>query len=959
MNKLLTLLAFPKPLRRALHGTLAVGLALAQLAQASWVRADAPASVRPGSAVSETDQVAATDWPQLGQNAQRTNATSLQVNGPYCYAWKWTGVPFPARAQPVVASGRLFFGGMDGVLYARNATTGQALWQFRTGGPIRHSAGVWNNVVIVSSHDGFTYGLNVTNGSQIWKTATGPSATAPLIDNGRGSAIVGSTNGTLTSLAADSGTARWSFASGAAILTSAALSADGSLVFFGSEAIQAIALNAQTGALVWRKTIQGQTLTDRYPVVIGSTVIYRSMPIYHFHQLLNEGDAVLDSAGGLQSNWASDWATIRSKIISYLTDQPSKQSMFVLDSATGNSRGVPPVLYTYGNSDVPAAPVAQGSNVYVAYRPRHGIQTDGGSNHVTTEYDAELGRMDLGSLDITGLTQSNGVSYQTQFRLTSDEPATLTMGGNILWVDNWERLGGFDTGNGQILYAGNVSNVWPECYAGNSCGPAGTNPVFPLTGSGQAYPFQSPRVTDGGTQPGVVIANSMVYWRVIESGLVALKTGPCGSPQVWTTTESASMAQDQASVDTPAALTPRLYLPTITQSDAPKGAPNPGGPLERYIQTDLTRPNTNPPGDLVDRVRNEVRAMLDLANGQHLMPYYLDRGFSNSWVWPYNAQNCQPGTSGCLAQISYSADGVYSNVFWFDPGELLYTMAMAYPYLDADLRSRLTVYMSAEMNRYPPLNDLPYNDTNRDWLRSGVAREPYAVPQRGSLNSWPTPAANISAIYGLWLWSKNTNDYTYACSHWANARVLYDSRKSNLRYYSDIGGVIGYVRLGQDLRAKGCAAVTAADVSGAITVAMNALQTGVGNAAFNAHRDAAENDYIDPRGIVTGWSVPVFFGLTPEIGLYLRDQSSNSAQSYLQARETGDGVRWWYLTRVGTHAEEGETSYLLPITGWSHFMAQAYVLGTGQAVLRTYLDRPWTVGDLYSIQRLVATIQAP
>ena len=49
---------------------------------------------------------------------------------------------------------------------------------------------------------------------------------------------------------------------------------------------------------------------------------------------------------------------------------------------------------------------------------------------------------------------------------------------------------------------------------------------------------------------------------------------------------------------------------------------------------------------------------------------------------------------------------------------------------------------------------------------------------------------------------------------------------------------------------------------------------------------------------------------------------------------------------------------MAPNAAWSHFLAQAYILGAPQGTLRQWLDRPWARGDLFSIQRLVATLQA-
>lgn len=895
----------------------------------------------------DANEVLPADWPQLGRDAQHTNYSPQQVNPPYCYAWKWYGVPMASRAQPVVAAGRLFIGGMDGVIYARDATTGAELWKVQTDGPIRHSAGVLDDTVIFSSHDGFTYALNVVNGAQLWKAATGPSATAPLIDAARGWAYVASTLGKLTALRASDGAVQWTFDAGAPILTSPALSTDGSRVYLGSEAIEAIAVNAQTGAPIWRTRLQGQSLSERYPVVADGVVIYRSQPLYFFHHLLHEGDAVMDSAGSRETDWAADWAKVRPKIVAYLAAQPSKQTFFVLSETTGRPRGIAPVLYTYGNNDPPNVPVIRAEDVYVTYRARHGIQTDGGAVHVSSKYDAELGRMNLATLDIAGLRQANYPAYNAQFRMTSDEPAMLTMGGDILFVDNWERLGGLNVRTGQLVHVGNVSNVWPECYDGNICGPGGPNPFFPLGPSAPAYPFPWPRVTDGASRSGVVIANNMLYWRVIEGGLAGVKSGECGTPKVWQSpAPQAASAIPPVSLSAPdptsaATAGRRVMLPMVSTSV----------PLTQYIDADLTTPVNNPPEDLVERLRTEVRAMLQLANGQHLLPFYLERGFSSTRVWPYNASNCGSETF-CMAHIGVGAQG---SVFWHDPGEFLLTMAQAYPYLDAQLQADVRAYVAAETRRYPPLLDLPYGSV---WLTQGAARERYEVPFRSQLNNWPPVGANISAIYAVWLWAKNTGDWAYACAHWPQAKMLFSARRGTMRFYSDIAGAIGYARLARTLRERACAGVTEADVSAGVSAAVSAMSAGMGPVNFNAYARRAEHDYLDPRDIPTGYSVPVFFGMTPEVGRFIRDQTGGAALSYLNSKQTGNGVLWWYLTRVGVHAERGETSFLLPWTSWSHFLARAYIAGDSQANLRRWLDRPWTVGDLYSIQKIVATIHA-
>lgn len=880
------------------------------------------------------------DWPQLGRDPQRSNYTPQSVEPPYCYAWKWNAVPIASRAQPVVRGGLLVAGGMDGRLYARNASTGAPVWHYATGGPIRHSPALSQDYAITGSYDGYTYAIDLDGGGLAWKTLTGSSATAPLIDEARQVAYVASTGGVLTALNLVNGSKLWDYDAGAAILTSPSLSSDGALVFGGSEAIKAFALNAADGSLVWEAALQGQSLTDRYPVVTGDTVIYRSQPVNFFHRLLQEyGDGVMNQAGSVLADWDADWTRVRPRITSFLTINPYTQTFFTLNAATGASRGIAPVLYTYGNNDPPNLPVISPQGIYLTYRARNGIQTDHPTVHVTTQYDAELGRLDLNSLDIAGLRASNSLSVPlwggVSFRMTSDEPAFLTMGGAKLWVDNWERLGNIDVASGQIAHAGSVSNEFPECYT--QCESADSpNPFFPLSGSGPAYPFPGPRETEGHSRAGVVIANNHVYWRVLGAGLAAFvhsDSGSCAPPTVWTDSGG----------------------PLPMETDAAPAAPQPSAapPLTRYLTTDLTTPVTVTTQnlDLVERLNVEVYQFLSLANNQHLTPYYLERGFSSTRLWPYNSSQ-----AGQIPEAGYISHG---NIYWHDPGELLYSMAMAYPYLNDSLKTQVKQYMAEEMKRYSPLQNLPYSSPPLRWMNEGNHRNAIPSVIRAEVNNWPPAVANLSNLYALWLWSKNTGDWNYVAANWSQVTEFYNARAANIRYYADIAGLIGYYRMAEALGKP-------LDRNAAQAAALSAMAAGLN---FNAFRDRAAADYPDPRGLATGWSAPVFFGLSPEVGLYLREQLSGQPQAYLNGLQTlqvrTDGVQvqlsgllWWYLTRAGMHAEEGETSFLGPHTAWSHFLARAYVVGDTQASLRKWLDRPFAPGDLYSIQKTVATIQS-
>jgi hypothetical protein len=712
------------------------------------------------------------------------------------------------------------------------------------------------------------------------------------------------------------------------------------LIFAGNEAIYAFAVHAETGALVWKTRLYGQSLGERYPVVLRDVVVYRSQPLYALWQLLHEGDAVMNQAGPVRTNWDNDWNAVRPYITSYLTANPHKQTFFVLSTATGTLQGVAPVLYTFGDNDIPNTPVVRAGAVYTAYvtyRARQGIQTTSPhAVHVSSQYDAELGLMDLQTLhNITGLRTADypASNFNYEFRLTSDEPAVMTMGGNLLLVDNWERLGGIlltDNIRGTLVHIGTVSNIWPECGGGpgSGCGPEGPNPFFPLSGNPNdpAYPFPSPRVGEGAVQSGAVIANHMIYWRVIEGGLAGIgsRTGAtCPPPLVYTST-----------LPPPPPATP----PVITT----------GRPLTDYVLLDLTTPVSNPPPDLVQRLQAEVSDLIGLQ--PYPMPYYLQRGMSNSAMWPHNST--QPPEPPA---ITYNGDG---NAIWHDSGELVLTLAMAYPYLDATLQNRVKQYVANVIALYPPWEAMSWGG---DWMTRSAAREWYPVPNdiRQNLNNWPPPDASPLSLYALWLWAKQTGDWAVIQNNWNALTALYNARRHNPPYYADFAGLIGYTRMARQLFGS-----TSSIYTQALSHTVSVLEAGRVITPYIEYAKSIEQ-YWTPRdnqaewARFQGWYLPVFFGLTPEIGLYLREQTNGVAAAHVLSRETGDGLRWWYLTRAGIHAEEGESSFVMPTAGWSHFLAHAYILGDTRNTLRRWLDRPWGRGDLYSIQKLVATIHAP
>ncbi len=210
----------------------------------------------------------ASDWPTYRHDLARTGCTDESLGAPLVLQWVYTSThaPRPAWSGPgtrpregfllhnrvdfddafqvVVAGDRLYFGSSaDDKVYALSATTGEELWSFFTGGPIRLAptcvAGILPAIrgrdaldtgrLFVGSDDGFVYCLKADTGALVWKVRGGP-AEERLLGNER---MI----------------SRWPIRSGVLV--------DDGVAYFGAgvfphENVYLVAVRAEDGKVVWR-----------------------------------------------------------------------------------------------------------------------------------------------------------------------------------------------------------------------------------------------------------------------------------------------------------------------------------------------------------------------------------------------------------------------------------------------------------------------------------------------------------------------------------------------------------------------------------------------------------------------------------------------------------------------------------------------------------------------------------
>lgn len=354
--------------------------------------------------------------------------------------------------------------------------------------------------------------------------------------------------------------------------------------------------------------------------------------------------------------------------------------------------------------------------------------------------------------------------------------------------------------------------------------------------------------------------------------------------------------------------------------------------FEKYVWWVPPR-NSNPPSDLVARLEGEIAAILQAG---HLAPYYFERGMTSL-----------EGVGG---------GGFWrGNVVWFNPAEAIYTLSYAIPYLSSGLQAQVKAYLAQELQTHPPVQQLGYPGSK--WLLDGMRREPYdALPivEGMGVNVWlipPEPVQNprviIENLYALWAYAHATDDWQYISDHWTEITDVYNANKDILSYGA-IGGIIGYARMADHLGYDAIAQQAAQE-------AVSKMQAGLD---FNLFLQAANQVYPDPRGWHTGWRAPVFFHLTPEVGRFLAENGALPVQEYLDDFTAENANSLWYIAKAGSQRDRGEQSYHGPERAWSIFVVKAYVMGEYRESLQGYLDIPLCLGDLYYIQKLVATIDA-
>ena len=177
-----------------------------------------------------------------------------------------------------LADGILYFGAMDGYVYAVDASTGKEVWKFKTNDGICESTpAVADGVLYVGSFDHNLYAIDAKTGKFKWSFRTGGMIdVSPEVSDDI--AYVGSRDGNVYALDCKTGKETWRFRTGDEIAS--APTVYDSMLFNGSFDKNFYCLDKKTGKEIWRFRTGGEIHNDRPFLAVDDRIYFTSFDSY-------------------------------------------------------------------------------------------------------------------------------------------------------------------------------------------------------------------------------------------------------------------------------------------------------------------------------------------------------------------------------------------------------------------------------------------------------------------------------------------------------------------------------------------------------------------------------------------------------------------------------------------------------------------------------------------------------
>lgn len=228
---------------------------------------------------------------------------------------------------PYANNQMLYAADNHGKVVALNSKTGKKLWSTSTKKKFTAGPALVDNLLLLTTADALVVALDANNGKQVWESKVNSEVLAP--PSGKdGIVLVHANDGSVSALDAKSGTKLWAVDQATPSLTlhfSSAPVVVGNRVLVGFSTGKLLALNLQTGAIEWERTIslpQGRSELQRMVDITADPLVSDDTVYAITYQ--GKMAAVNISTGNLL--WDRD-------VSSYQNIAQTKDHLFVTDNA--------------------------------------------------------------------------------------------------------------------------------------------------------------------------------------------------------------------------------------------------------------------------------------------------------------------------------------------------------------------------------------------------------------------------------------------------------------------------------------------------------------------------------------------------------------------------------------------------------------------------------------------------
>jgi outer membrane protein assembly factor BamB len=173
------------------------------------------------------------------------------------------------RSSPVLANDLLYVGSSDGYIYAIDAKAGAERWRYDAGSAVTSTPAVVDGHLYSGTYDGSFVALDAASGKVLWSVKTGPDAqlawgyesgdlfsSSPTVAGEK--VLFGGGDGFLYALESSTGRELWKVKTGGRVRSSPAV--DHGVVFFGSFDGSLYAVELESGKQKWRYETEGSSL---------------------------------------------------------------------------------------------------------------------------------------------------------------------------------------------------------------------------------------------------------------------------------------------------------------------------------------------------------------------------------------------------------------------------------------------------------------------------------------------------------------------------------------------------------------------------------------------------------------------------------------------------------------------------------------------------------------------------